>query len=1625
MKRKNLITLLAFFPLFSVWGQSSLNPVEKEKLKLPELPQTMLRATAQANEQVDYTKGTFIVNEDWFGHQNSTVNFLSDDGKWTLRAFQKENPGHELGCTSQFGTIYGDKFYIVSKQEKDPGATVIGSRLAVIDAKTMKVLKEFTRIGDSDGRSFLGVDEHTGYIGTSNGIFLYDIDKMEIGERITGTENTSGSLYSAQIGTMIRVGDRVFAVHQKDGLLVIDAKTHTLETTILKPEEHEGHGLGSIVLSKDGTIWASPTVELTGTGASLPLIWKVDPTTLTVQQVDIPTASGIEEIPNSWYAWTADGFCASTKENKIYWKGQGTGSWFTGYKIFCYDIDKNEFYKVFDFGKVEGDWRLYGTGFRIDPVSDDMYCFWYHEFLNPEHELAVVATDGRGEKNGTIKGRYPYDITNYWFPALPVFPDNEAPAIQSGAPKEVVLDAEQTQVNIPLEEVVKDADNMTAAITLTTTMSEAHQKLITVAIQNCHLVIQPVEASVTTATTIPVHLKFNSNGKTVETDLTVKLEKGTGAPFVISESEVAVEKGKTVTLTVKGMEGETATWQSEDDAIATVSEEGIVTGVKAGTTTITATSTKRPDVKATCKVTVKRQSLVLEMANVELFEGEEQTISVSRQSSLEKNEKIKWSSSDETILEIIPQPNYMQVKFKALKAGDAKIIAQVVSSDDESNILTTTECPVLVKEMIPVEKIELVIADSEEQPGENPIVLALNKKLYLEAKVYPENASIKDVEWISSNPAFEVSDNGVVKAVGNGEATITAKSLQTGESEVISNEINLTCSFEFEGVRFSQPVFGTRRGRSMNLEFTYIPEKPNTLSFKEVKFISENTSGWVATEGTTGDIALSKMTKEGKETVQCTFVDTKTQKEYSCECKVIYDKNLDTSPIELTDEFKRCKKDETFNILSQISTKSAEQPEEPAYLFSSDNEDIATVDEQGNVIVKAKGETNINICKADGGASTNLKVLCGEKWAESITLKEDTVYVTHDGKPNRLSASLEPADIDFPSIVWFGNSSVDEDGYFTSSSDPTQGYGKYPVIARSYDGMVSDTCIVYVVGKVPVTGITTSVDEISIDLNQDEISESGVLYSKYFNVGVLPANATFWAVPMLHFELISSDKSVLVTNFSAGDGIDQWKLYPKKEGDVKLTVIEKEGEKQTEMLVHVTNSKFGILGVTLDASVMTVKAGEPLSIGYQVETVQDGVERDKTVYWESSDPSVATVDRETGLITPIKVGGTTTIRAITKFGNFTATCHLNVAEGDVKVSGAKLDKNSLTLAPGENAQLYATITPNDAANKKVTWVSENNAVATVAEGLVTGVSAGSTIVRVTTEDGGYTAECVVTVGKKEVPATGISLDKTSVELEKGKAIVLRATVTPANATNKRVIWLSSDEDVIAVDTTGIVEGLEEGEADVIAVTSDGKHEARCSVTVYDPATKPEVIAKDSSAVIVFARVEKAEKYRLQLYRYVGNTPILDKEYVADRFGNIINGLKSSEPAPLASTGKVAVNIAGLRPDTKYSVKIVALDKSGNKISTVTADPFTTAQNPTANEEITSVQPDAFVANNELILENLAGCTCYVVDFSGRIITIYTVKSDHDRTPLQQGAGTYIITAVKEQEMYFSKKIVIR
>ena len=211
MNKKILTTAISLLFVSSVGAQRGNTRWTAEGISLNR-PVPELRSASDGD--VDYSDGVFIVNEDWYGHQNSTVNFLTNQGEWIYRAFQKENPGRELGCTTQFGTIYGNRFYFVSKQERDPGAKITGSRFAVCDASTMEVIKEFpyiatttktdkngkeTLISIADGRSYLPVDEHKGYIGTSNGIYVFDNDNLTIGGQIKGTGNPNDEGYGLSL----------------------------------------------------------------------------------------------------------------------------------------------------------------------------------------------------------------------------------------------------------------------------------------------------------------------------------------------------------------------------------------------------------------------------------------------------------------------------------------------------------------------------------------------------------------------------------------------------------------------------------------------------------------------------------------------------------------------------------------------------------------------------------------------------------------------------------------------------------------------------------------------------------------------------------------------------------------------------------------------------------------------------------------------------------------------------------------------------------------------------------------------------------------------------------------------------------------------------------------------------------------------------------------------------------------------------------------------------------------------------------------------------------------------------------------------------------------------------------
>lgn len=94
-------------------------------------------------------------------------------------------------------------------------------------------------------------------------------------------------------------------------------------------------------------------------------------------------------------------------------------------------------------------------------------------------------------------------------------------------------------------------------------------------------------------------------------------------------------------------------------------------------------------------------------------------------------------------------------------------------------------------------------------------------------------------------------------------------------------------------------------------------------------------------------------------------------------------------------------------------------------------------------------------------------------------------------------------------------------------------------------------------------------------------------------------------------------------------------------------------------------------------------------------------------------------------------------------------------------------------------------------------------------------------------------------GDDDVSVTGVSLDKTSDELEVGDTLKLTATIEPADATNPNVTWSSSDENVATVDENGTVKAVAAGTAVITVKTADGGKEATCTVTVKEKASGSE------------------------------------------------------------------------------------------------------------------------------------------------------------------------------------------
>ena len=173
----------------------------------------------------------------------------------------------------------------------------------------------------------------------------------------------------------------------------------------------------------------------------------------------------------------------------------------------------------------------------------------------------------------------------------------------------------------------------------------------------------------------------------------------------------------------------------------------------------------------------------------------------------------------------------------------------------------------------------------------------------------------------------------------------------------------------------------------------------------------------------------------------------------------------------------------------------------------------------------------------------------------------------------------------------------------------------------------------------------------------------------------------------------------------------------------------------------------------------------------------------------------------------------------------------------VPVTGITINPSSLSLVEGEIGNVDATVSPTNADNKTVIWTSSDGSIASVNNGKIIAIKAGSATITAKSDDGGFTSTCSVTVTPAYVSVTSISLSEKELALKEEDNLTLVATIFPEDATDKAVKWESSDPSIATVSSSGTITAKSSGSTIITVITNDGGKTATCLVVV-SPAPKP-------------------------------------------------------------------------------------------------------------------------------------------------------------------------------------------
>ena len=887
---------------------------------------------------------------------------------------------------------------------------------------------------------------------------------------------------------------------------------------------------------------------------------------------------------------------------------------------------------------------------------------------------------------------------------------------------------------------------------------------------------------------VPVGRLDEFKGKTGWTDFNVVEATKT---LKLNYTSVELYAGDSFTLKAillpNNVETTNVTWSSSNTSVATV-KQGVVTALKEGTVEITATTADGTNLSAVCKFTIKPDPdllaayVQLNKTSVSLYANETTTLVATVYPVTAVNKKVTWSSSN-TSVATVSSTGVVTAK----SVGSATITA---TTTDGTNKTATCQVSVYAT---PATGISL---------NKTSATLKVNETVTLSATVTPTSATNRKVSWKSSDESVAtVSSTGVVTAKSIGNANITATTTD-------GTNISATCKVSVvetpaTGISLNKTAATLKANQTVSLTATVTP---STATNKKVSWKSSDES--VAAVSSDGVVTAFKV---GTTNITATTTDGTN---LSATCQVTVEATLATG-ISLNKKAVTLEVDDNETLTVTVTPSDASNKK---VNWKSSNTSVATVSSTGVVTAKAVGTANITATTTDGTSlSATCKVTVEPTLVTSLSLNK-SVATLKTNETITLIANVFPTAAQNRTVTWSSSdtsvATVSSEGVVTALK-----VGTATITATTTDGSnLTATCKVTVV-ETPATGISLNKTTASLKANETVTLTATVTPSTTTNKSVI------WT---------SSDETVATVK----DGV----VTAHKVGTANIIVTTTDGS-NLSATCKVTVVETLATGISLDKTTATLKASEIVTL---TATVTPSTATNKNVTWSSSNETVATV--KDGVVTAHKVGTATIIATTADGSNLTATCQVTVEATIAKTM--TLDKTNVTLKATESVTLIANITPESTTNKELSWISSDESVATVKDGVVTAHKVGTANIIVTTTDGSnLTAICKVNV--ERTSAETLTLDKTNVTLKATETVTIIANITPANTTNKELSWISSDESVATVKD-GVVTAHKIGTANIIVTTTDGSNlTAICKVTVEaTPAERVEIKTPETTTLVV-------------------------------------------------------------------------------------------------------------------------------------------------------------------------------